>query len=666
MTGRPFVVSPDRLHRLARAAGLVAAGIGALVLVGWTLDAPLLKSVVAGFVTMKANAALAFVLAGAALASVAGAGKGSEEEGPRGPGTIRIVAGASAAAAAGIGLLTLAEYLLGWSPGIDTLLWHDPPGAPGTTHPGRMSPSAALGFVLSGCSLLILNRRREPSVSQALGAAALLVALVGAIEYVFGVGSMIELAGASRISLHAVVGFSVLGAGILLVRAEEGWASILVEDDMGGAALRQLLPAAVLLPVVLGILVRFGDVAGLYPPNFTLPVFVGAVVVVSSALVWLHGLSLRSTETKRIRAEAAFHESEQRKAAVLDAALDCVVTADHRGRILDFNPAAERTFGRSREEVVGREISEMIIPERLRKRHRRGLVRYLETGEATVLGRRIEMPALHADGHEFPVELAINAIRIGGEPVFTAYLRDITERRESEERLRASLAEKDVLLREVHHRVKNNLQVISSLMNLEARRLGPGVSGEAFERTVQRVRAIALLHERLYRADDVAKIDFGSYLERVAETVRRAVRPDAPVVETEVEGSAWPDEVDWAVPCGLIVNELVENALDHGRDEAGRPPRVRLEIRKGGRELRIRVEDDGPGFPVDGSGDSDDVLGLTLVSALARQLRGRVERGRSESLGGARIEVVFPLDGRDQHAPSGDAPEDPEEGGRHR
>jgi PAS domain S-box-containing protein len=143
----------------------------------------------------------------------------------------------------------------------------------------------------------------------------------------------------------------------------------------------------------------------------------------------------------RERHEAALAESEARKSAILESALDCIISMDHEGRIVDFNPAAERTFGYRREAVVGRTVAETIVPERLRTAHAQGLARFRVSGEGPVVGRRIEMPALRADGTEFPVELAISPTRVEGRPAFfTAYLRDITERKRAEGSMRESEA----------------------------------------------------------------------------------------------------------------------------------------------------------------------------------------------------------------------------------
>jgi diguanylate cyclase (GGDEF)-like protein/PAS domain S-box-containing protein len=135
---------------------------------------------------------------------------------------------------------------------------------------------------------------------------------------------------------------------------------------------------------------------------------------------------------ERMQAEAALQESEARKSAIVQTALDCVVTIDHEGKILEFNPSAERVFGHQRAEVLGRELAQVIIPPSQREDHRRGLKRYLATGDARVLGKRIELTALRSDGTEFPVEVAIARMGTKEPPTFTGFLRDITQRKAAE------------------------------------------------------------------------------------------------------------------------------------------------------------------------------------------------------------------------------------------
>jgi PAS domain S-box-containing protein len=158
----------------------------------------------------------------------------------------------------------------------------------------------------------------------------------------------------------------------------------------------------------------------------------------SGAIVKWYGTNTDIDDRKR--AEEELRRSEARKTAILDSALDCIVTIDHEGCITEFNPAAEHTFGYRRIEVMGKRLSDIVIPASHREKHRQGLLRYLATGETRVLGRRLELTAVRADGTEFPVELAITRIPLEGDPSFTGYLRDITERKQAEEELRRSEA----------------------------------------------------------------------------------------------------------------------------------------------------------------------------------------------------------------------------------
>jgi PAS domain S-box-containing protein len=141
-------------------------------------------------------------------------------------------------------------------------------------------------------------------------------------------------------------------------------------------------------------------------------------------------------EERLHKANIQLQESEARKDAMMQSALDCIITIDHEGKIIEFNAAAEKTFGHERARIIGKELAATIVPLPLREAHRRGLAHYLATGHGPVLSKRIEITGMRADGSELPVELAIAPIHLGEHPIFTAYLRDITERKRAEKDLR--------------------------------------------------------------------------------------------------------------------------------------------------------------------------------------------------------------------------------------
>jgi PAS domain S-box-containing protein len=176
---------------------------------------------------------------------------------------------------------------------------------------------------------------------------------------------------------------------------------------------------------------------------------------------------------ERARAMAAEHESEVRKASILETALDSIITSDEQGRITEFNPAAQATFGYRKEDVIGRQMVDLIIPPQFREAHLKGMQRYLATGEAHVLGRRIEISAMRSDGSEFPVELAIVRVPIDGPAFFTAYVRDLTARRklEAEQARLLQVSEeankaKSQFLATMSHELRTPLNAISGYTEL--------------------------------------------------------------------------------------------------------------------------------------------------------------------------------------------------------
>jgi len=175
---------------------------------------------------------------------------------------------------------------------------------------------------------------------------------------------------------------------------------------------------------------------------------------------------------ERKKVEEALRESEAHKGAVFDTALDSIITMDHTGRIVEFNPAAERTFGYRRDEVVGQNMAELIIPPSLHERHKRGLAHYLATGEGAVMDRRIEIVAMRQDGSEFPIELAVTRVPKEGFPLFTGTIRDITERKELEQR-------KDEFISMASHELKTPVTSLKGFTHLLQRRLAKQGDGQA-------------------------------------------------------------------------------------------------------------------------------------------------------------------------------------------
>jgi two-component sensor histidine kinase len=222
-----------------------------------------------------------------------------------------------------------------------------------------------------------------------------------------------------------------------------------------------------------------------------------------------------------------------------------------------------------------------------------------------------------------------------------ATARDITRELEATRALQASVAERGALLQEVHHRVKNNLQIIASMINMQMRRLPPGAARGALEECVSRVQAIALIHATLYQSRDFARIPFREYATSLVENVCYASSGPGGVLTHRVDIAPLTFTVEKAIPCGLIINELVTNAFKHAFPH-GRRGAVNVQMRElGGGELELSVSDDGIGLAPDFEIATSSAMGLTLVSTLVEQLKGRLAITREP---GARFAITFPQD----------------------
>jgi PAS domain S-box-containing protein len=305
---------------------------------------------------------------------------------------------------------------------------------------------------------------------------------------------------------------------------------------------------------------------------------------------------------ERRRAERGVRESDARKSAMMAAALDCVITIDARGNILEFNRAAERTFGYTAEEAVGREMAELIVPPSLRERHRQGLARYLETGRGPVLGRRIEITGMRSDGSEFPVELAITRIELPGEPMFTGYLRDITQRKLWESELRASRArivaagdaERRRIERDLHDGAQQRLVNLGLTLQIARSRLVNGSADVALETLdeaiVELTGATAELRE-LARGIHPAVLSDGGLAPALSALVERS-QPRAKLLAAPSE--RMPSAVE--ATAYFVVAEALTNATRHA---SSANVEVRAERRDG--RLEVEVRDDGlGGADVDG------------------------------------------------------------------
>jgi len=328
----------------------------------------------------------------------------------------------------------------------------------------------------------------------------------------------------------------------------------------------------------------------------------------------------------------------------LDNAPESVHWLGADGRLIFANSSMCRALGYAKEELESLHLWE-VDPVYGKDRFFAEWAKYqLDRHEGGVF---VETVHRRRDGTLVPVEVLSKHIWIGDSELHVAFARDITQRRRTEESLRASLEEKTALLREVHHRVKNNLQIVSSLLGLQAAQTQDPLALGVLQDTRNRIRSMALIHETLYRSDNLARVNFSAYVQNLCSHLISVFGVDPSRIQVIMRVADIGLQLDEAVPCGLIINELVSNALKHAFP-GGRAGRITLDLQAEPGALRkLQVADNGVGIPPGVDLNRTDTLGLQLVTNLAGQLGASLEVERA---GGTVIMLKFRAPETHDHA----------------
>ncbi len=340
---------------------------------------------------------------------------------------------------------------------------------------------------------------------------------------------------------------------------------------------------------------------------------------------------------ERKQAEETLRKSELWLQSIFNSLEESVFVVTPDRKLVNINQAAQRMFGYSQKELASLSTEILHV----------GPEHYLEFGkrikEAFDKGgvANFEFETKRKNGEIFPTEHTVSLLKdYQGEPLgIVSVVRDITERKQAEEQIKASLKEKEVLLREIHHRVKNNMQVISSLLKLQASSVGDERVTDALMECQRRVQTMAFVHEMLHGADSLAVIDFRTYIYRLVSEIFRSHSIGRDRVKMKVDAEEIKLGIEQATPLGLIVNELLNNSLKYGFPE-NRSGEIAISLREVEQDvIEFIFSDNGIGIPEDFDWRNTNSLGLQLVIILAEnQLDGTVSLDREK---GTRFTVRF-------------------------
>ena len=322
-------------------------------------------------------------------------------------------------------------------------------------------------------------------------------------------------------------------------------------------------------------------------------------------------------------AEEQMIKSEKKYRELADMLPQTVFETDMNANLTFMNIGAFEMFGYSSEDLLnGFNILELIVEEE-RSLSRNNIKEVLDGKNSGD-----EYTAMKRDQTRFPIMIHSNPIIHNGNPEgFRGIIIDISELKNAEEKIIASLKEKEVLLQEIHHRVKNNMQIISSLLSLQATHTGSEEAAEILKESKGRVKAMAMIHEKLYNSHNLHELNTGEYLKNLVPDILMSYSKTSGNVTATIDVDEIYLNIETALPLGLLVNELVSNSMKHAFPDGN--GKIIIKLERIDEEYVLTVSDNGIGLPRDVDPFNASSLGLQLVMSLSVQLEGKLEVGRT-------------------------------------
>ncbi|WP_424356997.1 sensor histidine kinase [Methanocella sp. MCL-LM] len=352
-----------------------------------------------------------------------------------------------------------------------------------------------------------------------------------------------------------------------------------------------------------------------YSTPLSMVVFALAEFFISVALLLYSSVDISPVTVEEVK--ETLQDTQRLMNDVIAQSPDAICISDIEGTAVIVNDAFVKFFGVSRQDVTGKAN---IFDDTLRLNVPGYELARLHQGETVA----IPVVKSHDGKLYLSVKLYPTYLSSGTISGYVVSAEDITERTIAEQQIKASLEEKKILLKEIHHRVKNNLQIVSSLLNIQASYVTDQIALDCFKESQQRVKSMALIHEKLYQSEDLSRVNFSEYISNLSTYLFRSynVCPDTVSLDIRVEKITM--DIDMAIPCGLIVNELVSNSLKHAFPD-GRKGEVSITLTRTGDRYILAVGDNGIGFPPEIDFRNTGSLGMQLVSTLVTQLEGTIE-----------------------------------------
>jgi PAS domain S-box-containing protein len=319
-------------------------------------------------------------------------------------------------------------------------------------------------------------------------------------------------------------------------------------------------------------------------------------------------------ETEFSKTKESLEKSEQKFRNLFEKSRDAILILDLQGNIIDANLKSLRKLSYEKEQLLKKDIQSLVS-----QKESANITKIFDNESA-----RFDITLEKKDKKSFLAEISASQYSIDNDTLIQCIIRDITKRKLSEQKLRKTIKEKDLLLKEVHHRVKNNMQIISSILTLQLNSINNKHYYELFKVSQNRIHALSLIHELLYKTNGLDSIDFSKFISRYISNTKKTYNEYVSRIKINIEIEPLILGIDSAIPLSLILNELLMNSFKYAFP-GNKKGKIDLVFKRNQKSYYLKVNDNGVGFTTNTTSRENDTVGLKLVNELIKQINGRIE-----------------------------------------
>ena len=594
--------------KVSQLLGLITILAAICIICGWLFNIPLLRGEIFELYGTKFNTAFIFLLAGLSLFFV----NISTDKYP-----LKFIGNFLALIVLLTGIVTLFQHLTGINFGIDQLLYTQPFKDPVEIIPGRTKFLSSIVFVVIGLALFLMNMSKKYYLYQLLALIGGFIAFFGFITTIYGVKNIQAGDWYVQMALLTSIVHITLAIGILFYQPKHGFMKIITSPLSGGIVTRLLLGNLLIIILLLGLISVFGEDMGLYSPKTGKSIITVSISFIILFLILWSANKLNVLDEKREKAVEKSKKMEEFYENIIESINEGIFVTDKNDEIIYYNKAFKLINA-----MNGFDVGSDVINE-LSHVNMEFIKYYLEAKDTLKPVYYESIPLKTPSQTAYFTGWILPEVKNNKFNGALCTIINDTDRWNAAKQIEDSLKEKEMLLGEIHHRVKNNLQIISSLLNLQSIHIKDPFDKELFSESQNRVKSMAIIHEKLYQSHNFTQINLKDYTNSLIKDISGTYMIDPDQILFDLDTVNIELNLETAIPCGLILNELITNSIKHAFP-SGSKGKISIKFREEKGSYQLEVSDNGVGFPEGLDLENAKSLGLELVKNLVHQLEGSI------------------------------------------